>query len=600
MNKTTVALTALTLCGLLLQAPASATASPAPAEDPAITARVQDWLRRVSTGEIDRSQLSDSFSSFFTAKMAAETKNDFAKLGTPTTLVFRRRSEERGVTTYTYAVTYPSATVIVQVGFDGQGKIDGFGYGLAAPPSASPSPGVPGRDVATSVASSKTPGALVVVADHGKIVYERAFGVRSLETRQPVDAHTRFEIGSVTKQFTAAAILQLKERGRLKLSDRLGQYLPQYGPGKDVTIEQLLWQVSGIPDYTGFKAFWKILVRRGDRTVYSKQIDLNEVLSLIKGRPLRFKPGSKYEYSNTNYYFLGIVVAAASGMTWQRYVRTHIFAPAGMSESTFTWDEAGISDMATGYGAPDMVTRYGTAPGERKPMATGPELQCAGDGAIVSTGRDMVKWDAALFGGKIISAADLALMTTPGLDREKRHEGYGFGWAVDSYDGVPRLSHGGGTLGFTASNQVYPTLSQYVVVLTNADWVYPASFSDAAFEQHNPRLAAKANADIARLQRPAITALAKKIWHGVMTGSLDRTLFTPRMLHFMASSSRPNLREQFAPLGDVQAWIFQNETTAPHGALFTYRLLFANGEAVQMRLVVTPQSKVSGLLFMRE
>jgi D-alanyl-D-alanine carboxypeptidase len=170
------------------------------------------------------------------------------------------------------------------------------------------------------------PGGQILLVDHGRIVYEKNFGVRDLQTKQPVDEHTRFEIGSITKQFAAAAILQLQESGKLSLDDPLGKYVPQYATGKHVTIKQLLWQVSGIPDYTGEDAYWKHLAESNGRVSFPKPLDLPKVLALVGNHPLRFKPGTKWEYSNTNYYLLGAVVEGVSGLSWEEYVRRNIYA----------------------------------------------------------------------------------------------------------------------------------------------------------------------------------------------------------------------------------------------------------------------------------
>jgi CubicO group peptidase (beta-lactamase class C family) len=169
--------------------------------------------------------------------------------------------------------------------------------------------------------------------------------------------------GSITKQFTAAAILQLAERGKLALSDPLGKWVPEYGPGRRVTLEQLLWQVSGIPDYTDADAYWKLIRTRGNRAVFVKNLDLRDELALIAGKPLAFRPGSAWAYSNTNYALLAAVVAKASGVSWKTYVLRHLLAPAGMTDSGFVREPLPGGELATGYG---LSRRTG------EPIAVGP------------------------------------------------------------------------------------------------------------------------------------------------------------------------------------------------------------------------------------
>src|SRR5579884_3298578 len=302
------------------------------------------------------------------------------------------------------------------------------------------------------------PGMVVVVLDHGRVVQDQAFGVKNVERQDAVDVHTRFEIGSITKQFTAAAVLQLQERGKLSLDDTLGKYVPQYLAGRNVTLRQMLLQISGIPNYTDTKAFQAFVQKRNGRYVLTQPGNLSGVLALIQHHKLDFAPGTKWEYSNSNYYLLGRVIEVASGMPWSAYIRTNIFEPAGMTESGFMENEAQIADMATGY-TMDKKARY-------VPVASF-HGWAGGAGTIVSTAGDLAKWDTALFGGKIVDAADLKLMTTPGMLPAIGNGHYAFGWLVDTYDGQPRIWHNGGTLGFNSSNQLFPDVSQAVIVVTN-------------------------------------------------------------------------------------------------------------------------------------
>lgn len=163
---------------------------------------------------------------------------------------------------------------------------------------------------------SPSTGAAVGVVRDGKLVYTNVFGFRNLAHHQPVNAQTQFEIGSVTKQFTAAAILQLKEAGRLSLDDSLAKYLPSFPHASELTLRDLLNQVSGLPNY-------------GDST---SKGSLNKVEALVRGA-LHFPPDTKYQYSNTNYYVLGQVIRVVSGQPYEDYVRQHLFAPAGMDHS---------------------------------------------------------------------------------------------------------------------------------------------------------------------------------------------------------------------------------------------------------------------------
>jgi D-alanyl-D-alanine carboxypeptidase len=441
-----------------------------------------------------------------------------------------------------------------------------------APPSWLPTAGIPGMEL--------------VIVSHGRITTDAAYGVRNLDTQQPVDAHTRFEIGSITKQFTAAAILQLKERGKLSLGDRLGKYVPQYAIGRNITLRQLLLQISGIPNYTDTKQFRALITLRGTSVVVKHSGSFDAMLAFIQNLPLHFKPGSRFQYSNSNYLLLGRVVEIVSGMPYERYVAKNIFARAGMRDSSFMEDEPRISDIATGY------TMYR---GHVRPA--GPATGWAdGAGAIVSTATDLAKWDEALFSGKIISMADVRLMTTPSaLPAFGPTSHYAFGWVVDRHDGEPRIWHNGGTLGFSASNEIYPGLDEVVIALINTTVTTSDVVANAAFAHVNPQLAARANASVAG-EDPAITARAKEIFAQLVGGSLDRTQFTPQMNAALSPAMVAGVRQQLQTLGPAKAWIFRGKTVAGAQTTYAYRVTFGSGTTLTVYMSIQPDGKISGYL----
>jgi len=438
--------------------------------------------------------------------------------------------------------------------------------------------------------NEQPPGAQILVIDHGRVIVDRNIGVADLATKRPVDAHTRFEIASMTKQFTAAAILQLAERGKLALSDPLGKWVPEYGPGRSVTVEQLLWHVSGIPDYTNAEAYWKLLRKRGDRMIMVKDLDLRDELALIAGKPLEFRPGSYWAYSNTNYVLLGAIVAKASGMSWKTYLRGHLLAPAGMTDSGFEREPVPGGELATGYGhdrATGKVIAFGSPGGD-------------GDGGIVSTAHDLARWNAALFGGRIVSKRSLARMTAPGPHPDGS-SGYGYGLFVDVYDGLRRISHGGLSLGYTASDAIYPSLAQEVIVLTNAYWAGGGDLTDAAFDDLHPQLFASSSAGVGG-ENLAITALVKRLWSGMVNGDVDQSLLSPRMGRFGRLASTSARRSQFAEYGVDARWVYRGVRTPPRPGMsrgYSYLLLFASGRALDLVVAITPGRKVDGVRYFR-
>lgn len=443
-------------------------------------------------------------------------------------------------------------------------------------------------NVAASMQAQHIPGMAIVVVQHGAVVTNAAYGVKNLKAQTPVDVHTRFEIGSITKQFTAAAILQLREAGKLSLDDPLGTYVPQYAAAKAVTLRQLLWQVSGIPNYTDTKAFKALIAVKNGTLTISKRGTFEEILSMIQNEPLDFAPGTKWQYSNSNYVLLGRVVEIASGMPWEAYVRKHIFEPAGMTESSFMSDEPGIGDMATGYA---------TYQGKRYPTSSFYGWAGAA-GAIVSTASDLAKWDAALFGGKLLDSDDLGTMTAAGPLPVGAESGarYGFGWMIDTHDGQSRIWHNGGTLGFSSTNQVYSALGQDVIVLTNRGDAEAQGVADAAFDRLHPRLAEANDAPVAG-ENAAVTARVKKLWQEFVKGTIDRSQFTARANEALTPKLLAAASAQFSQLGSATSWTYRGkDVTASGETFYTYRVSFSSGVTLSIVMSVKKNGKVSTYL----
>lgn len=236
---------------------------------------------------------------------------------------------------------------------------------------------------------------IVAVARDGKPFVLRAYGKANRDTGAVADADTRFRIGSVTKQFTAVCILQLAEQGKLKVEDTIRTYLPDYPKktGDKVTLHQMLSHTSGIPSYTDDEALMK--ARDKDHTPA-------QVLATFEDKPLHFEPGTKWEYSNSNYFLLGLVVEKVSGQTYERYLQDHVLGPAGMTR-TSTIDAPDAPDTAVGYDtdAPD------DGGGLKPAMAISMTLPFAA-GALRSTVNDLLRWDRALAGTTLLSDASKA------------------------------------------------------------------------------------------------------------------------------------------------------------------------------------------------
>ncbi len=294
------------------------------------------------------------------------------------------------------------------------------------------------------------PGVAIAVEIDGRIVVERGYGLRNLASGAPVTANTHFEIGSVSKQFTAAAVLQLSERHQLNLDDLLGKYVPEYSAGAAVTIRQLLYQTSGIPNFTEGNDFMEV--------ASTQRPSLQAILDRISGKPLAFPPGSDWAYSNTNYVLLAYVIEHVSGESYDQYIRERVFAPAGMTNSGFGSDEPRLGDVATGYYPNGNVVT---------PSPHVDEGWAPGAGTIVSTLGDMIKWDHALLQGRVVSLQSVRLMREAGSTSSGKSTGYGMGWYIDTEKGHERIWHNGGTFGSSATNTTFPSDHEIIIVFDN-------------------------------------------------------------------------------------------------------------------------------------
>ncbi len=300
---------------------------------------------------------------------------------------------------------------------------------------------------------------ILAVAKDGKPIFIHAYGKANRDTGAVADADTRFRIGSVTKQFTAVCVLQLAEQGKLKIEDTIRTYLPDYPrkTGDKITLHQLLSHTSGIPSYTDDEALMK---------TDAKDHTPAEVLATFQDKPLHFEPGTQWQYSNSNFFLLGLVVEKVSGQTYERYLQDHVLGPAGMTR-TSTIDAPDAPDTAVGYsgGPPD-------GDGPLTPVKMISMTLPFAAGALRSTVTDLLRWDRALMGTTLLSEASKARMFTPVL-----HE-YGYGIGVRTVAGHTVLEHSGGIDGFASVLTRIPDQGLAIVVLSN-DQVPPSDVAEA-------------------------------------------------------------------------------------------------------------------------
>jgi D-alanyl-D-alanine carboxypeptidase len=305
------------------------------------------------------------------------------------------------------------------------------------------------------------PGAAVLVVQDGKTVLRKGYGMANLELGVPVDSDNVFRICSITKQFTAVAILQLVEAGKVRLDDDIHLYVPDYPTGDTkVTLAQLLQHTAGIPSI-GSQSEWA--------EIWRKDMSVTELLALTKNKPLEFAPGTNFKYSNTGYVLLGAVIEKASGQSYADYIQAHIFAPAGMTSSYYDTASRVIPHRTAGYMRDDKNTAAsGLQPGGWTNAPFISMTQPYSAGSVLSTVDDMWKWEQALAAGKLVSPALLTKAYTQAVLPDGRETNYGFGWELGTLGGHPTVEHGGGMPGFSADEMRIPDSDIYIVILANA------------------------------------------------------------------------------------------------------------------------------------
>jgi CubicO group peptidase (beta-lactamase class C family) len=296
----------------------------------------------------------------------------------------------------------------------------------------------------------------VLVARGGRIVLSRGYGMANYELDAANTPETKFRLGSVTKQFTAMAILQLEERGKLKVTDTIRTILPDYPPtGDKVTIHHLLTHTSGVPNLTELPDYPRTM------TLPST---VEQTIGRFKDLPLDFTPGEKFSYSNSNYVLLGAIIEKVTGRSYEDYLRENIFSVIGMKDSGYDHHETVLKNRASGY----------EFPGDK--MANAPYVDMSipfAAGGVYSTVNDLYKWDRALYTDKLVSKAALARMFTPFKG------GYAYGWMTGEFAGHRNIRHGGGINGFITDISRFPDDDACVIVLSNFITGYIQETSDA-------------------------------------------------------------------------------------------------------------------------
>jgi D-alanyl-D-alanine carboxypeptidase len=393
------------------------------------------------------------------------------------------------------------------------------------------------------------PSASVAIVKNGQIAYLQAYGDARLDPRTPARPEMRYSVGSISKQFTAAAILLLQEQGKLSLDDKVAKFIPELTRANEVTIRQLLSHTSGYQDY------WP---QDYVPPFMTQAISANRILDLWAHKPLDFDPGTRWQYSNTNYVIAGVIVEKASGMNLLDFLHQKIFDPLGMkSVSNTDQEKLGDSDP-TGY------MRYALGPLRPAPKEGKGWLFAAGE--LAMTASDLAKWDQSIIEQKVLKPSSYKEFETEVLLKNGAGTTYGLGVDVHLVSGRRVLEHDGEVSGFTAQNTIFPDEGVAIIVLTNQDAVaapgqIAGDIAPLMFPNEDAETAGKLNQ-------------AKNIFAGLQKGEINRSLFTNDANSYFSEQALKDFASSLAPLGTPEQFTQTQQRLRGGMLLRVYRAKF--------------------------
>jgi len=407
------------------------------------------------------------------------------------------------------------------------------------------------RLAAEALAGTGVPSASIAIVRDGQIAYLQAYGDARLEPRIPAKPEMRYSIGSISKQFTVAAILLLQEQGKLSLDDKVSRFVPDLTRADEVTIRELLSHTSGYQD------FWP---QDYDMPFILQPTTASSIMERWARKPLDFDPGTKWQYSNTNFVIAGVVVEKASGTPFIQFLREKVLTPVGITDAADTDQEnLGASDPA-GY------LRYGLGPLRVAPSEGKGWMFAAGE--LAMSAEDLARWDISVIDQKLLKASSYHEFESEVPLKNGVCTGYGLGVDVGEMSGHRMLSHTGEVSGFTADNIVFPDDRIAVIALTNQDAAGAAS---------------QIGRGIAHLLLATDDPLARKrleqaqaIFEGLRHGTIDRSLFTEDANFYFSEQALKDFASGFAGLGSPLEFVPVAQELRGGMTMRSYRIRFAS------------------------
>jgi CubicO group peptidase (beta-lactamase class C family) len=401
------------------------------------------------------------------------------------------------------------------------------------------------------LAKTGVPSASIAIVKNGQISYLQTYGSARLDPETPAKPDMRYSIGSISKQFTAAAMLMLQEQGKLSVDDKVGKFLPDLTRANEVTIRQLLSHTSGYQD------FWPqdYVMPRMLEPVTAK-----EILDTWGKKPLDFDPGTKWQYSNTNYVIAGVIIEKVSGTPLIKFLHDRVFIPLQMDRVADTDDGRLYPPDPAGY------LRYALGPSRPAPKEGRGWMFAAGELAMPA--EDLAKWDISIMDQKLLKPASYRDFETEVVLKNGVGTQYALGVEVKDDSGRRELEHSGEVSGFTAENIVYPDDKVAIAVLTNQD---AASASGQIGRGIAPLLFQTSDSLAGQKEEQA-----RKIFEGLQRGQIDRSLFTSNCNAYFSEQAIQDFASSLGPLGTPQEFTQSFQELRGGMTLRVYRIKFPN------------------------
>jgi CubicO group peptidase (beta-lactamase class C family) len=410
------------------------------------------------------------------------------------------------------------------------------------------------------------PSASIAVVKDGKIVYTHAYGLAHIDPPLAAASDMRYSIGSISKQFTASAILMLAEEGKIALDDKMARWFPDLTRASDVSVRELLSMTSGYQDFWPQDYVMPMMLN---------PVTPQEILNGWAKKPLDFEPGTKWQYSNTNYVIAGMIVEKVAGMPLLEFLQKRVFAPLQMTSVVNT----DIAPLAADE--PMRYMRYAVGPLRPAPKEGRGWMFAAGE--LAMTAQDLAKWDISMIDETILKPASYKTMETEVQLANGVGTHYGLGVGVGMNDGRRFLSHGGEVSGFTAQNTVYPDDRAAVVVQVNLDasgasGQIASRIANVLFASNDPAIA-------------STTAQMQKIFEGLQHGQIDRSQFTSNANAYFNDQALKDFASSLGPLGKWQEFVQSSQSLRGGMTLRRYRIRFPQ-KTLGLTTFIMPDGKI--------